>query len=84
MLDINRIRNDRDAVIAGLKIRNWKEEDLMIIDQLVELDDKRKAVQAVSDNYLAERNALSKSIGDLFKQGKAAEAQALTQAYSEG
>ena len=77
MLDINRIRNDREAVIAGLKIRNWKEEDLTIIDQLVELDDKRKAIQAVSDKQLAERNTLSKSIGDLFKQGKADEAQVL-------
>ncbi len=77
MLDINRIRNDREVVIAGLKIRNWKEEDLTIIDQLVELDDKRKAIQAVSDKQLAERNTLSKSIGDLFKQGKADEAQVL-------
>jgi seryl-tRNA synthetase len=77
MLDINRIRNDRDAVIAGLKIRNWKDEDLGIIDQLVALDDKRKEHQAASDQQLAERNTLSKSIGDLFKQGKADEAKTL-------
>ena len=77
MLDINRIRNNRDEIVTGLKIRNWTEEDLVIIDQLVELDNKRKEIQALADQDLAERNSLSKSIGDLFKQGKAEEAQVL-------
>jgi len=77
MLDISKIRNNRDAVVAGLKIRNWNEEDLIIIDQLVELDNERKEIQAISDNHLAERNTLSKTIGDLFKQGKGDEANVL-------
>jgi len=77
MLDINRIRKDRDAVITGLKIRNWEEKDLVIIDQLVKLDDKRKELQAKADKMLSERNTLSKAIGDLFKQGKADEAKVL-------
>ncbi len=83
MLDINRIRNNRDTVVNGLKIRNWKEEDLAIIDQLVELDDKRKENQAMSDKQLAERNTLSKSIGDLFKQGKAEEAQVMKEKVTQ-
>jgi len=83
MLDINRIRNNREEIADGLKIRNWKEEDLVIIDQLVALDDQRKGIQAVADKHLAERNTLSKSIGDLFKQGKADEAQALKEKVTQ-
>jgi seryl-tRNA synthetase len=83
MLDINRIRNNRDKVIAGLKIRNWTEEDLVIVDQLVELDNRRKELQSVSDKHLSDRNTLSKTIGELFKQGKADEAQVLKEKVTQ-
>jgi len=77
MLDINKIRTDVEKVKSGLKKRGWNDEKLSMIDRLVELDDKRKSFQTEMDSQLAERNALSKEIGDLFKQGKAAEAQEL-------
>ena len=75
MLDINRIRTDAESVKTGLRKRNWSEDQLAIVDEIVRLDDERKAHQTEMDKMLAERNALSRSIGDLFKQGKAEEAQ---------
>ena len=75
MLDINRIRSNVDNVKAGLRKRNWTEEQLAIVEEIVALDDQRKADQTEMDKMLAERNSLSRSIGDLFKQGKAEEAQ---------
>jgi len=75
MLELNYIRNNREKVIKGLKIRNYKDENLNLVDQVVEQDDLRKKTQTELDAILAERNSLSKSIGDLFKSGKREEAE---------
>ena len=77
MLELNFIRAQRQRVIDGLKTRNFKAEDLGIVDQLIALDDQRKATQTKMDKVLAERNRYSKEIGDLFKQGKREEANEL-------
>lgn len=74
MLEIARLRNDRAAVIAGLTKRQIDAAPL--IDAVIELDDRRKALQTELDGRLAERNTLSKDIGRLFKSGQAAEAGA--------
>lgn len=74
MLQIGRIRNSKNLVIEGLKKRGWKEEDLVILDQILEADDYRKKIQTANDQLLAQRNTLSKEIGQLFKEGKAEEA----------
>jgi seryl-tRNA synthetase len=76
MLELSFIREHKDLVIDGLKKRNWGAADLAIVDQIVNLDDQRKKLQTDLDILLAERNKLSKEIGDLFKQGKQAEATA--------
>jgi len=75
MLQVSRIRNSRKLVEDGLKKRGWKEEDLIILDQIIEADNYRKKVQTSNDQLLAERNKLSKEIGQLFKEGKTDEAQ---------
>ena len=61
-------------MIEGLKRRNFKEEDLKIVDDLIALDDRRRSLQTELDNALAERNQMSKAIGELMKAGKADEA----------
>ncbi len=48
-----------------------------IISNILELDQKRRAIQTQLDNTLADSNKLSKEIGMLFKSGKAAEANVL-------
>ncbi|MBK7871580.1 MAG: serine--tRNA ligase [Saprospiraceae bacterium] len=75
MLQVSFIRSQKDRVIEGLKKRNFSENDLQIIDDILKLDDTRKQIQTELDNALAERNRLSKEVGDLMKQGKREEAE---------
>jgi|AntRauTorckE5430_2_1112549.scaffolds.fasta_scaffold05789_2 seryl-tRNA synthetase len=75
MLELNFLRVNTERVKEGLKVRNFSDEALSIVDEIINLDDRRKAVQTQLDNLLAERNALSKEIGDLFKSGKREEAE---------
>ena len=72
MLELNFIRANKSRVIQGLKIKNFSEEDLQIVEEILSLDDTRKEVQTELDSLLAERNQLSKTIGDLMKAGKRA------------
>jgi len=76
MLQISRIREQKETVIAGLKKRGWNDERIKVLDQIIEADDLRKKIQTENDELLAQRNKLSKSIGDLFKSGEADKANA--------
>jgi len=67
------IRNNREIVLEGLKKKNFPEP--MLVDQVILLDDQRKAVQLQSDDLLAQRNAASKSIGALMAKGLKDEAE---------
>jgi len=77
MLEIQIIRDQKARVISGLKKRGFSDERLQILDQIINLDDQRKDVQTRLDSLLSERNTLSDEIGNLFKQGKAKEANDL-------
>ncbi len=72
MLEITRIRTEKEAVIEGLKKRNLDAtaaiEKVLAIDALWR--SKKIEVEALS----AELNLVAKEIGELFKQGKTAEA----------
>ncbi|MCB9037417.1 MAG: serine--tRNA ligase [Lewinellaceae bacterium] len=75
MLELNFIRENKERVLQGLKIRNFTDEDLGIIEEIIQLDNTRKDTQTELDSILAERNQLSKDIHGLFKQGKKEEAE---------
>ncbi|MFD2587410.1 serine--tRNA ligase [Croceitalea marina] len=75
MLQLQRIRDNKDAIIEALKKRNI-DADAML-NGVLHLDEKRRALQTELDNTLAESNSLSKEIGNLFKSGKGAEANEL-------
>ncbi len=77
MLELNYIRSNKEEVLRGLKIRNYSEEDLAIIDSILSLDEARRSTQTELDNNLAESNKISRAIGGLFKEGKRKEAEAL-------
>lgn len=77
MLQVNYIRQNRELVLQRLAIRNFKQPEL--VDQVIQLDDDRKQTQATLDQVLAEANAAAKSIGELMRQGKKEEAEALKQ-----
>ena len=75
MLELSRIREEKDAIAEGLKIRNLDVKSQL--EQVISLDEKRRETQQQMEKDLAELNALAKSIGGLFKEGKVEEANAL-------
>ena len=75
MLQLNTIREEKDRILSGLKKRNFKE--LHLIDNIIALDEKRRATQLSLDETLAKSNNLSKEIGSLFKAGETDKANAL-------
>ncbi|WP_289037266.1 serine--tRNA ligase [uncultured Zobellia sp.] len=75
MLQLQVVRDKKDDIINALKKRNIDAAPL--INEVLELDEKRRATQTYLDNTLAESNKLSKEIGMLFKTGKAQEANVL-------
>jgi seryl-tRNA synthetase len=80
MLQLGFIRSNRELVIDGLKKKNFSETDL--VDQIISLDEQRRKLQIQSDEILAQRNAASKSIGNLVGQGLHEEAKAQKAAVS--
>lgn len=74
MLTLKQIQENKEEVIERLRIKNF--DATAIVDQIIHLDNQRKTTQAKADQLQAEMNALSKSIGQLFKEGKAEEANA--------
>ena len=54
MLQLNTIREEKDRVLSGLKKRNFKE--LHLIDNIIALDEKRRATQLSLDETLAKSN----------------------------
>lgn len=77
MLQVKVIREDKRRIINGLRKRNWSAKQLKIIDQILQIDDRRRATQKELDDLLSETKQLSKQIGQLMGQGKKAEAEAL-------
>jgi len=68
MLKPSYIIANKDEVIASLKKRNFNSE--VLIDELISLDNDRKIVQTNYESKLSESNSISKTIGQLFKEGK--------------
>lgn len=75
MLQVNNIREHKDAYIQALKKRNFQAED--IFNNVLELDEKRRASLTELEAAQAESNRLSKEIGMLFKTGEHQKANAI-------
>jgi seryl-tRNA synthetase len=73
MLEIATIRNNTEEVKSRLAIKNFK--DLHLIDEAIAVDGKRRSIQLILDENLNKQNVIAKEIGELFKQGKKAEAE---------
>ncbi len=71
MLDIKKIKENPDAVKAGLKA---KEVDCdAVVDQILVLDEKIRKLKTNTETQTAQKNKLSKENGKLFGQKKGAE-----------
>ncbi|WP_262122045.1 serine--tRNA ligase [Anaerococcus sp. Marseille-Q5996] len=75
MLDIRLVRENPELVKENIK-KKFQEEKLHLVDEVLELDEKGRAVKTEGDNLRAERNKVSKEIGALMGQGKKDEAEA--------
>jgi seryl-tRNA synthetase len=75
MLELNYLRENTDEAIARLAVKNFDASET--IHRLLELDVRRRETQKNLDDTLAEANILAKTIGELYKSGKAAEANEL-------
>ncbi|MCB4807464.1 serine--tRNA ligase [Tamlana sp. 62-3] len=81
MLQVPFIRENKDLIIERLKKRNI--DAAQMIADVLTFDEERRSIQAQLDNTLAESNSLSKEIGNLYKSGKAQEANALKEKTSQ-
>ena len=75
MLQLNIINEDPKKVIELLRIKNFDAETL--VQEIQDLDRSRRETQKNMDDGLAEANSLAKEIGNLYKNGKAEEANSL-------
>jgi seryl-tRNA synthetase len=84
MLQLNFFREQKERVVLGLKKRNWSNDAVnSLINEVISLDDLRRATQMELDNTLSETNQLSKQIGDFMKSGKHTEGVALKASVAE-
>lgn len=81
MLEITRIRTEKEAIIEGLKKRHFNAES--IINELLEKDEQWRKGKADLDSILSEMNTHAKNIGLLMKDGKKEEAEAAKTAVAE-
>ena len=75
MLQVPFIRENKDLVITRLAKRNI--DATQMINDVISFDEDRRRIQAELDNTLAESNALSKEIGNLYKSGESEKANLL-------
>ncbi|WP_449435458.1 serine--tRNA ligase [Pedobacter steynii] len=75
MLQVNYIRENREKVLEGLSVRNFKHPEL--VDEIIKIDEERRQVQTSLDNLSAVANAAAKQIGELMRNGKKEEAEVL-------
>ncbi len=82
MIDIKFLRENPEAVKENIK-KKFQEHKLGLVDEVIELDDKRRATQQEADDLRAEMNKASKQIGALMGQGKKEEAEAAKKEVAE-
>lgn len=76
MLDIKFVRENPDAVKENIR-KKFQDDKLPLVDEVIMLDGERRDVQSRADELRANRNKLSKEIGNLMAQGKKEEGMAL-------
>jgi seryl-tRNA synthetase len=74
MLELRRIQEHRDLIIAGLQNRCIQDAEQQV-DDVIALDQNRKRLQLEYDEIMAQLNQISKQIGQLMKSGNKEEAE---------
>jgi seryl-tRNA synthetase len=75
MLQVSYIRDNREKVLERLAVKNFKQPEL--VDEIIQIDNDRRQTQNRLDNISAEANSAAKQIGELMRNGKKDEAEAI-------
>lgn len=75
MIQLAQLRNEPDKIIERLSIKNI--DATAQVKEILKMDDERRATQKKLDDNLAESNLIAKEVGELFRTGKAQEANIL-------
>ena len=82
MLDIKFVRTNPDIVKQNIK-NKFQDEKLSLVDEVLELDARNRAIKQEVETLRAEKNKISKQIGGLMAQGKKEEAEELKRQIAE-
>ena len=82
MLDIRFVKENPDLVKENIK-KKFSDHKLPLVDEVIELHDKKLEVTQRADTLRANRNKISKEIGALMGQGKRDEAEAMKKLVSD-
>ncbi len=82
MIDIKFLRENPDAVKENIR-KKFQDDKLPLVDEVIELDTKRRTTQQEGDNLRNEKNKISKEIGALMAQGKKEEAEEVKKKVAE-
>ncbi len=82
MIDIEYIRKQKDLVKENIK-KKFQDEKLSLVDEVYELDLKRREIQTKRDNLQADKNKKAKEIGILIGQKEMESADNLKKLVNE-
>ena len=69
MLDIKFVRENPEIVKENIR-KKFQDHKLVLVDEVLELDEKNRNVKLKGDELRSKRNSLSAEIGTLMKNGK--------------
>jgi len=72
MLEIQRIRNEKESIIEGLKKRHF--DATPIVEEVLRLDEAWRLKKSELETIASQLNQIAKQVGILFQQGKQEEA----------
>ena len=82
MIDIRLIRENRELVKENIK-KKFQDKKLPLVDEVYELDLEFRNIKQEGDNLRSLKNTKSSEIGNLMREGKKEEAEAVKQEITE-
>ena len=76
MLDIKFVRENPELVKENIR-KKFQDEKIPLVDEVIALEAEKRETQTKADELRANRNKISKEIGNLMAQGKKDESMAL-------